>query len=129
MNYTFLVWQEGLRVLFVDDAKGAHGSRGGGCTDNPVYTVSGSAGSAGAGGYTWQIDTRDGKSADFKLNGTEYDPTQVALFVVKTKGDQVEVHQLSRDLSAVPLDADGCREALEKDAEVRQLLGLGELPK
>jgi hypothetical protein len=129
MNIQFLRWDEGLRVLFVDDVKGNHGSHGSGSTDDPVHTSTVSAGSAEAGGYQSVLETKDGKSANCRINGKEYDLAKGALFVIKAKGEQVEVHQVQRDLTAIPFDVNGCKEPLEKDAEIRKLLGLGDLPK
>jgi len=39
------------------------------------------------------------------------------------------VHQLKRDLTKVPFDADDCKGPIEKDAVIRKLLGLGEMSK
>src|SRR5262245_49289666 len=129
MSITYLRWDQGLRVLFVDDVPGQHGSHGTSSTANPVATSTVSAGSLDAGGYQGQLQTRDGKSANCRINGKEYDLSQGALFVIKAQGQQVEVHQLQRDLTAIPFDAEGCREPLEKDPEIRKLLGLGDLPR
>ena len=122
MSIAFLRWKEGLIVLFVDDVKGIHGSGGSGSTENPVGTTTVSAGPE-TGGYRCRIETKDGKSATCRINGKEYDLSKGTLFVIKAKGEQVEVHQLKRDLTAIPFDADGCREPLQKDAEIRKVLG------
>jgi hypothetical protein len=129
MNIQFLRWKEGLIVLFVDDVKGSHSSHGSGSTDNPVHTSTVSAGSEDAGGYQCVLETKDGKSANCRINGKDCDLSKGTLFVIKAKGDQVEVHQLKRDLTTIPFEVDGCKEPLEKDAEIRKLLGLGDLPK
>ena len=129
MNITFLRWKEGLMVLFVDDIKGGHNSHGSGSTDNPVHTAIVSAASPDTGGYKCQLETKDGKSANCRINGKDYDLSKGALFVIKAKGQQVEVYQLKRDLTTIPFDTDGCREPLQHDAEIRNLLGLGDLPK
>ena len=63
------------------------------------------------------------------MNGKEYDLSKGTLFVIKAKGEQVEVHQLKRDLTTIPFDANDCREPLQEDAEIRKLLGLGDLAK
>jgi len=123
MSITFLRWKEGLMVLFVDNVKGSHRSGGSGSTDNPVHTQRGSAGDADAGGYQWQLQTTDGKSANCRINGKEYDLSKGTLFVIQATGEQVEVHQLQRDLSNIPLNAEGCREAVREDAEIRKVLG------
>jgi len=129
MSISYLRWKEGLMVLFIDDVKGAHSSQGSGSTDNPVHTAKVTAGSPEAGGYECQIDTTDGKSARCSINGKEYDLSKGTLFVIKAKGEQAEVNQLKRDLTTIPFDAQGCREPLQKDAEIRKLLGLSDLPK
>jgi hypothetical protein len=129
LNIAFLRWKEGLRVLVVDDVTGQHGSHGTGSTDNPVYTATVSAGDADAGGYTCRLETRDGKSAACRINGKEYDLSKGTLFVIKAKGAQTEVHQLRRDLAAVPFDLQGCRKAVEKDAEIQRRLRPADGPK
>lgn len=129
MNIAFLRWKEGLTVLFVDDVKGGHSSSGSGSTDNLVHTAIVSAATPDTGGYKCQLETKDGKSAICRINGKNYDLSKGALFVVKDKGEQVEVHQLKRDLTTIPFDTDGCRKPIQTDAEIRKLLGLGDLPK
>jgi len=126
MNITFLRWKEGLVVLFVDNVKGGRRSGGSGSTENPVRTQSGSAGDGDAGGYQWQIQTTDGNSANCRINGRDYDLSKGSLFVVNAKKEQVEVNQLKRDLSTIPFDADGCKEPLAKDTEIRKVLGLSD---
>ena len=129
LTFTFLQWKEGLMLLLVDDIEKSHQSRGSASTSNPVYSGSGSAESADGRGYKWQIETTDGKAATFRIDGKEYDLSKGALFVIKAKGEQVEVHQLKRDLTTIPFDADGCKEHLKKDAEILRLLGAGDVPK
>ena len=129
MNIAFLRWKEGLIVLFVDDVKGGRSSGGSGSTDNPVHTSTVSAGSPDAGGYKCQLETEDGISANCHINGKEYDLSNGTLLVIKAKGEQVEVHQLKRDLTTIPFDATDCKGPIEEDAEIRKLLGLGDLPK
>jgi hypothetical protein len=123
-NFTFLKWNEGLRLLLVDDVKGSHHAGGSGSSSDPVYTARGASGVEGQGGYHWQIGSKDGKSGNFRLNGKEYDLAKGALFVIKANGNEIEVHQFDRDLSAIPHDANKCREHLEKDAEVQKILAV-----
>ncbi len=76
-----------------------------------------------------QLETKDGKSATCRINGKTLDLSNGALFVIKAKKEQVEVHQLKRDLTTIPFERDDCKESLQKDAEIRKLLDLGDLPK
>jgi hypothetical protein len=127
ISFTYLKWDQGLRILLVDNVAGGHGSSSSGSTNDPVHRSKGYAGPDGSG-YKWEVDSTNGTSATLKIDGKEYDLANGALFVVKAKEGNVEVHQLKRDLSAIPYDGAGCREAIEKDAEIRKLLGL-EAPK
>ena len=113
-------------VLFVDNVKGGHRSGGSGSTDNPVRTQRGSAGDVDAGGYQWQIQTTDGNSANCRINGKDYDLSKGSLFVINAKREQVEVNQFKQDLSAIPFDAEGCKELIAKDTEIRNVLGLSD---
>jgi hypothetical protein len=128
MNISFLRWTEGLMVLFVDDVKGHHSASGSGSTEDPVHTSTVSAGAPDVGGYTCLLETKDGKLADCFINGKAYDLSNGTLFVIKQKGERIEVHQLKRDLSKIPFDAKDCRDPIQKDVEIRKLLHLGDFP-
>ena len=128
MNIIYLRWKAGLTVLFVDDVKGGHSMSGSGSTDNPVHTETVTVGSPDAGGYECRLETKDGKTAICRINGKEYDLSNGTLFVIKAKGEQVEVHQLKRDVATIPFDTNDCKEPIQTDAEIRKLLGLVELP-
>lgn len=123
MNITLVKWKEGLTVIFVNDVPGAHATKGAGSTVDPLYHQTGTGGS-GAVSYQWEIDTPDGKAAACRVNGKEHNLANGALFVFKAKADGVEVHQLDRDISGIPFDADGCKEPLRKNAAVAKILGL-----
>lgn len=123
MNITYLGWKEGLRILFVDDVKGSHQSGGAGTTTSTVHKSVGGAGS-GQTSYQWQIEATGGTSAKCQINGKEYDLSKGSVFVIKAKDEDVGVHQLQRDLSAIALDTEGCRDPIQNDAEIRKLLGL-----
>jgi hypothetical protein len=128
MNITFLRWKEGLMVLFVDDVKGDHSAGGSSSTSNPVHKASVSAGSSEAGGYECLLETTDGKSAVCRINGIDFDLSKGALFVIKSQGEQVDVHQLKQDVTSIPFDTEKCREPIRKDEKIREILGLGDLP-
>lgn len=123
-NFTYLQWKEGLSLILVDDLRGGHGSRGSSSSGSPTYVASGYSGNDGHG-YKWHLETSDGKSATFKIGDSNYDLNNGTLFVIKSKEGKIEVHQLKRDMSTIPYDADKCREALTNDAEVQKLLGRG----
>ena len=125
MSYTFFE-DKGLKILFVSDLFTGGEQQAGGTTNRPVW--SGSV-SADGKGYKWQIEWMDGKSAKVRIDGKEHDLSQGAVFVIKTKGDKFEVHQMDRELSVVPFNAEACWEFLRKDAEISKTLGAADLSK
>jgi len=128
ISFTYLKWDSGRRILLVDDIGGGRGSSSSSSSSDPLSHSKGYAGKEGAPNYKWTCDAND-TSATFKIDGTEYDLANGALFVVKAKDGKIEVHQLKRDLSAILYEAEGCRQAIEKDVEIQKLLKGGEATK
>ncbi len=127
-NFTYLHWDAGLAVILIDEVAGGRGSSGSGSTNSPVYTMSGYAGGGGKG-YQWRLEATAGKTGTLRVDGRDYDLANGAVFVLKLKDDKLQIHQLKRDMSAIPFDADRCREVLTKDEEIQELLGKKAPPK
>ena len=90
-----------------------------------VRTVKGSVSSKDGRRVNWQLETTDGRSVKCHVEGREYDLAKGTLFLVKAEGGKTEVEQLSRDLSAVQLEATSCKDFVRKDVAVSKLLGKG----
>ncbi len=119
-SFTILRWEEGLTVMFwydVDNYRsGGHGS-----TEDPVHRHRGSATTADGRSVNWELETTDGKTAVFRLNKTEYDLLKGRLFLITTKGVNVEVQQLDRDLSSVH-DSESALTFGKSDTDVSRFL-------
>jgi hypothetical protein len=113
----FLRWQQGLNLVLVDDVFGIRGC------EWDFYSAAGSVSDEHGTGYEWRLDTPDGRTATFRINNKEYDLSKGALFVIKANEDKVDIHQLSRDLAALPFDTGTLKAFLINDAEVRKLFG------
>ena len=100
-HYTFLWWQEGVRLMIWDDVDGNHGYSGSGSTDDPVYRGAGAVEAVDGSGYTYELETTDGETASFTLAGDSYDLANGALFLVTSKEGAIRVVQLQRDFSAL----------------------------
>ena len=120
----FYQWKGGPAVMIFSDVQGGHSSAGGG-TAGSLYKEQGFESSPDGRRFEWQMETTDGRNIQFRLDGKEYDLSKGTLFLVKTKGGKTEVEQLSRDLSAVSPDANGCKDFAQKDPAVSQFLGAG----
>jgi hypothetical protein len=119
-GYLFLRWQEGLEVMIWFDLGRdvEHSAQSAGSTDGPVYTERGSVQSADGQILAWDLQTSDGKTGKIQMGDSRYDLSAGNLFVVTSQAGGLEVEQLSRDLSAVPLDHDGILAWAEKNLEL-----------
>jgi hypothetical protein len=125
-GYLFLRWQEGLEVMIWHDVAGSAVAHSAGSTDDRVYAERGSARSADGRGFEWEVQTTDGKTGQMRIGNNRYDLSAGAVFIVTTRGDTMDVRQLDRDLSAVPLDQVGILAFAEKDPDLTAFLN--ELP-
>lgn len=106
-SYTMLAWDEGLRILLWSDIVGTGGSAGSGSTEDEVYRQRGDSQAPDGRSYSYSLETRDGVTADFAIDGTPYDLEEGTLFIVTTSGERNSVRQLGVDLSAIPTTNEG----------------------
>jgi hypothetical protein len=98
-SYVLLQWKEGLTVMIWHDFLAS--SRGSGSTGDPIYRYQVYTESPGGHRFDWEVQTADGKTALFDIDGTRYDLTHGRLFIVMTQDGKTLVRQLDRDLSSV----------------------------
>lgn len=122
VSFTYLKWDSGQRILLVDNVGNGRGSTSSSTTSDPLNHSKGYAGPDGPGGYKWTCDS-SATTTTFKIDGKEYDIANGTVFVVKAKDGKTEVSQLKRDMTAFPYEAEGCKQAIEKDEEIQKLLG------
>ncbi len=106
-GYLFLRWQEGLDVMIWHDLVGEGTADSAGFATGRLYIERGSARFADGRSLAWEVQTVDGRMGEVQIGGVRYDLAVGTLFIVTTQGGTPAVRQLSRDLSAVPLDHDG----------------------
>jgi hypothetical protein len=104
-GYRFLRWKEGLAIMIWYDFRGDSGSsstsNGGGLGAPSTYTIHGYAESEDGGRFEWEVETSDGETARFRLDGESYDLSEGTLFIVRMEHGRADVIQLERDLSGV----------------------------
>ena len=127
-HFEFSLWEEGLAVLVIDNIPTAHSSGGIGSTIDPVYRQTGKAQTKTGAGYDWEIATTDGRTADIKINGADYDIAQGAVFVVEVNGEECKIQQLDLDLSGIS-DVEDCKKFIEANTDKLQVAeGQSEAP-
>jgi hypothetical protein len=77
----------------------------------------------------WQCETADGKTGQMSINGSAYDLGKGPLVLVSTRGGQVQVRQVQRDLGHVKPDSDSLERLLRDDPDVGAFLAQTPEPK
>ena len=54
----------------------------------------------------WQIETVDGLTAEFRINGERYDLSDGNIFLMSTANDMTHIQQTQGDLSSLSLEYD-----------------------
>lgn len=116
-------WKEGLALMIWHDVPGSFMSEGSGSTTDPVYRIHGYAESQDGLRFDWELETSDGKTAQFRIDNTSYDLADGALFIITTKNGETEVKQLRRDLSGVQAKHESCVAFAKSDPEVARFIG------
>jgi hypothetical protein len=121
-GYTLMKWEEGLAIMIWHDAIAASNSHGSSSTGSSVYTLKGHAESKNGTRVEWDLETSDGKTAQFIIDNTNYDLSEGALFIISTKTGTITIMQLNRDLSDVQPEYDSCVAFGENDLDVADFL-------
>ena len=117
-GYMLMKWEEGLAIMIWHDAIAASNSHGSSSTESSVYTLKGYAESENGIRVEWDLETSDGKTAQFIIDNTNYDLSEGALFIISTKTGTTTIMQLNRDLSSVQPEYDSCVAFGENDPDV-----------
>jgi hypothetical protein len=71
---------------------------------------------------TWEWVTRNGKAGTLTINGTKYDTAAGRVFLISTRGGQVDVRQIFRDLSGLEADRTSFLALADGDSEVARFV-------
>jgi hypothetical protein len=119
-GYVLLRWEEGLAVMIWYDISAS--SRGSGTTVGPVYRYRGYTGSPGGHRFDWEVQTADGETALFDIDGTRYDLTRGRLFIFRMQDDRTQIRQLDRDVSSVETDRGSIVAFAESDPDLASFI-------
>lgn len=120
-GFTFLRWEQGLAIMIWHDLDSSS-NRGTGSAGDPVYRLNGYASSMDGRRVDWQVQTTDGKTAQFWIEDAKYDLAGGALFVVTTRNGTTEVEQLYRDLSIIQADYGNCVAFAKGDPDLARFI-------
>lgn len=117
---TFLVWQEGLRLMLWTDISGESGTNSSTSSSDPMFRQTGYAQAADGRRVEWQLETADGQTGSFKVGEQQFDFTQGTLFLIETAEGSPQVQQLQYDFAALPSDPSGCESVATNSPEVQR---------
>jgi hypothetical protein len=122
VSYVYLRWQQGLELMIWHDVVDASMGRGTGATGASTYQYGGRAEAVDGRGFTWDLETEDGVTAEFRIDGRRYDLANGRLFVVTTRPGETAVEQLQRDLDNVRANRESCIAFAQGDPDVQAFL-------
>jgi hypothetical protein len=102
-----MIWHDAAEVSLVTETSG---------TARPARRLSGRATTGGQPLFDWEIETTDGRTARFRIDGIVYDLNEGAVFLIRSEGGRIEVDQLQRNLSIVQPDAEAVAHFAANDA-------------
>jgi hypothetical protein len=118
-SYLLLDWPEGLRILIWDDIFGGeHHNHTESATNDPVFHQSGGAHSIDGRTYEYSLETRDGRQAEFTIDGIPCDLNTGRAFLINTIGSAIQVKQLNLDLSSLSPTNAGVEDFGRQTAEI-----------
>ena len=118
---------DGLSILICSDiAGGSSMSTTMTGSSPPVQKSVGYAASQDERRLDWLIEKRNGQKTTCRLNNKDFDLQKGTLFLVKTKGGETKIDQLTQDLSEVSPDTESFTDFAKKNSEVSALLEVAE---
>ena len=121
-GYEFFHWQEGLNILIWHDAIATSSCDSSGATDNDTHLVQCQAVSEAGYDFFWQIETDDGRTAQFSINSQPFDLANGTVFLVTTADGQMDIQQIERTLSGVNAESQSITQFSLDDPEISQFI-------
>ena len=121
-GYDYFLWQEGLGIMIWHDAIQSSTCDSGGAVGDATNLTQCAAVSESGAGFTWQIESADGRSAQIQIDTQQFDLANGTVFLVKTAGSQTEIQQLQRDLSGVTSEGSSITDFGLNDPDISQFI-------
>ncbi|MBK8903874.1 MAG: hypothetical protein IPM53_22020 [Anaerolineaceae bacterium] len=122
VKYDYFDWQEGLNVMIWHEGVTTSGCNSSGSTSSDTHLVQCQATTQSGIEYTWEVATKDGRSAEFTLDGQPYDLADGNLFLITLTNGILDVQQLQRDLSDVDTTHDSITQFGLADPDIRHFI-------
>lgn len=121
-GYEYFHWKEGLAVMIWHDATKSSSCESSGSTSEVTHVVRCHAISEANHRFDWQIETRDGLTAEFSIDDNSFDLSDGNVFIVTTANGKTDIRQLQRDLSSVKPEGDSITEYALMDVDIQRFI-------
>ena len=120
--YEFFHWQEGLNIMVWQEVVTESSCDSSGSTNVDTHFVQCRALTQDGLEFTWQIATKDCRTAEFRLDGQPYDLADGNLFLINIENGILDVQQLQRDFSEVDPTHDSITQFGQADPDISQFI-------
>jgi hypothetical protein len=121
-GYEFYRWEEGLTLMIWFDGAKSSACSSSSSTSDPQFVLQCHAVSRSDVRFDWVLESEDGVTADFSIDGQSFDLEGGKLFLITTSSGEIEVQQIERDLSSVRPEADSITEFGLKDPVIQEFI-------
>jgi hypothetical protein len=118
-GFEFYRWEEGMRLMIWHDGINHQSCSS---STNGQYEIECHGVSIGNHTFELRLETNDGKTAQFSINGNQFDLVDGGLFIVTSSGEDTSVRQLVRDLSEVQANAESVTEFGLSDPDIQEFI-------
>ena len=122
LGYEFFRWEEGLTLMIWFDGAKSSACSSTSSTSDPKFVLRCHAVSRSDVRFDWLLETEDGVTADFSIDGKSFDLEDGKLFLIRTSAGEAEIVQMERDLSGVRPDADSIIEFSLDDPVIQEFI-------
>lgn len=123
-GYEFYRWEEGMNLMIWFDRAKSSACSSSSSTSDPLFVLRCHAVSRSDVRFDWYLETDDGVTADFSIDGKPFDLENGKLFLIRTSTGEAEVMQIERDLSGIRPDADTITEFGLNDPVIQEFIHL-----
>jgi hypothetical protein len=121
-GYEFYRWEEGLTLMIWFDGAKSSACGSSSSTSDPQFVLQCHAVTRSDVRFDWLLETEDGVTADFSIDGKSFDLENGKLFLIRTSSGEAEVTQIDRNLSSVRHEADSIIEFSLNDPVIQEFL-------
>jgi hypothetical protein len=127
--YSYHYWAEGLNILIWHDLSfGTEGCSSSGSTEDDLFRLECNAETLDGRQFEWLVHTMDGVTAEMWIDGRSIDLSQGNMFLISTRGGEVEIVQLARDLSGLTAGNASIEAMADNDPDVAAFISQVETP-